>query len=162
MKSACPRGSCLVLTTLTTIPLKRFAVITLESNAMKTPGFYSGMCLDILHHSWPPDKAALHRVWAGASPGVRLWPHRGVWRAHDQPADHGQVLRLQAAPPPHRHREHLAPRVQVRRFSPTKGRYYIFNPSSVLISPPVSVVWTRYRFSIVLSPFEAEASDKCS
>ena len=28
--------------------------------------------------------------------------------------------------------------------------------------PTVAVVWTRYRFSIVLSPFEAEASDKCS
>ena len=96
--------------------------ITLESNATKTLGFsYSGMCVDFLHNTWPSDKAAVHRVWAGAAPGVRLWPHRGVWRPHHQPADHGQVLRLQAAPPPHRHREHHAPRVQVRRFSSEKG-----------------------------------------
>ena len=42
--------------------------------------------------------------------------------------------RLQAAPPPHRHRELDAPGIQVRRFSPEKGRYY-FHIFSVLISP---------------------------
>ena len=63
----------------------------------------TGVCLDLLHDPRTQDQAVVHGVRAGAPPGVRLRPHRGVRRAHNQPADHGQVLWLQAAPPSHCH-----------------------------------------------------------
>ena len=83
---------------------------------------FEGVRVDLLHDPRPQNQAQVHRVRAGAPPGVRLRPHRRLQRSHHGQADTGQVLWVQAPPSSDRQREHDVAGLQIRRLCAEEGK----------------------------------------